>query len=182
MLLRLALLAQTVALFARHASAVILPVDTPKCLTFSPGASSFALLAGPVKVQILTSAEDWPGVHRVVGDLAADFERTTGTNLVVKNITTATAGRGPSAIIVGTLGKSALVDALVKAGKIDASDLSGKWESFVLKHIAAPLPGITGATGCCENICRLASLMPAGRCSGHRRVGQARDHLRRIHS
>jgi len=144
MLPRLALLAQAIALLAGHASALVLPVETPKCLSFSSGASSVALQAGPLKAQILTSAEDWPGVHRVVSDLSADFKRTTGTALAAKNVTTATVGRAASAIIVGTLGKSALVDALVKAGKIDTSAINGKWESFILKHVSAPLPGITG--------------------------------------
>ena len=48
-------------------------------------------------------------------------------------------------MIVGTLGKSALIDSLVATGKLDASDLPGKWESFVITTVANPVPGVERA-------------------------------------
>ncbi|KAI0198547.1 hypothetical protein F4808DRAFT_256222 [Astrocystis sublimbata] len=42
-------------------------------------------------------------------------------------------------IIAGTLGRSALIDDLVKAGKLDASQIDGKWESFVTQIVDSPI-------------------------------------------
>jgi hypothetical protein len=52
--------------------------------------------------------------------------------------------RGP-VVIIGTLGQSAAVDALVRSGKIKATDLAGEWEAFRQIVVDAPLPGITRA-------------------------------------
>lgn len=48
-------------------------------------------------------------------------------------------------IIVGTLGKSAAIDQLVAASRLDVTDLRGKWESFVIATVPAPLPGVKQA-------------------------------------
>ena len=66
-------------------------------------------------------------VKRAIGDLQADAERVTGCRptLSTKNV------RGPQ-IIVGTYGKSPLIQKLIKQGVIKEADLKGKWESYVL--------------------------------------------------
>ena len=66
-------------------------------------------------------------VKRAIGDLQADAERVTGCRptLSTKNV------RGPQ-IIVGTYGKSPLIQKLIKQGVIKETDLKGKWESYVL--------------------------------------------------
>ena len=48
-------------------------------------------------------------------------------------------------ILIGTVGKSPLIDQLVRAGKIDVSGIRGKWESFFLQTVANPLPGVDSA-------------------------------------
>ncbi|CAI4213341.1 unnamed protein product [Parascedosporium putredinis] len=42
---------------------------------------------------------------------------------------------GRPAIVIGTVGKSALVDELVAAGKVDVSAIEGKWESYVAQVV-----------------------------------------------
>ncbi|OTB01216.1 glycoside hydrolase family 115 protein [Hypoxylon sp. CI-4A] len=44
-------------------------------------------------------------------------------------------------IIVGTLGHSKVIDDLVTTGKLNASDIEGKWESFTTKIIEEPIAG-----------------------------------------
>src|SRR5690606_40437658 len=44
-----------------------------------------------------------------------------------------------------TIGKSTLIDELVAAGKLDVSDVRGKWESFVVQVLARPYPGVEQA-------------------------------------
>jgi hypothetical protein len=48
----------------------------------------------------------------------------------------------PQAIIIGTLGQSPMIDAMVKKGTIKAQALAGKWESFLILTVEHPLPGV----------------------------------------
>lgn len=52
---------------------------------------------------------------------------------------------GKTVIIAGTIGKSDVVNALIASGKLDASPIKGKWESFISVVVSSPLPGIDKA-------------------------------------
>jgi hypothetical protein len=43
------------------------------------------------------------------------------------------------------VGKSPVIDQLIRAKKIDASGILGKWESFFIQTVADPLPGVSSA-------------------------------------
>ena len=43
------------------------------------------------------------------------------------------------------MGKSPLIDGLVKSGKLNADAISGKWESFIITTVTNPLPGVDQA-------------------------------------
>jgi len=45
-------------------------------------------------------------------------------------------------IVIGTLGKSKLIDKLVASKQLDVKDLKGKWESFVIATVKDPKPGV----------------------------------------
>ena len=45
-------------------------------------------------------------------------------------------------IVIGTLGKSKVIDELVSSGKLDTKDLKEKWESFVIATIENPKPNV----------------------------------------
>ncbi|HTK46477.1 MAG TPA: glycosyl hydrolase 115 family protein [Gemmatimonadaceae bacterium] len=102
----------------------------------------FALAAGGRAVPLLVSEADWPGVARAVGDLAADVERVSGTRPSVGARAPAGSDR---AVIVGTIGRSPLVDALIAEGKLDVRDVRGRWESYRRQVVARPLPGVRSA-------------------------------------
>lgn len=53
--------------------------------------------------------------------------------------------RGSRVIILGTLGKSRLVDGLVAAKKLDTGGIGGGWERFVIRRLDNPLPGVEQA-------------------------------------
>ena len=40
-------------------------------------------------------------------------------------------------VIVGTIGKSPLIDQLVKSGRLNTAGVAGKWESYVRQVVAA---------------------------------------------
>ncbi len=52
---------------------------------------------------------------------------------------------GRDVVIVGTLGKSALIDSLVKSGAIDVSQVRGRWEGFLIQAVSRPMPGVERA-------------------------------------
>ena len=104
---------------------------------FQPAKDAVSLTGG-----IAVDAADEPAVRRAVGDLAADLERVTRKRPAVQQ---AAAPKGTDLILVGTLGKSALIDALVAAGKLDVSPLKGQWEGWQIAAVAQPLPGVERA-------------------------------------
>lgn len=94
---------------------------------------------------MLTWVKDWPGVIRAAQDLAEDFNRVTGHGLKLNLKSASSTSKSKTAIIVGTIGKSSLIDGLIKSRKIDVSKINGKWESFQTQVVKNPLPGITSA-------------------------------------
>ncbi|WP_086852497.1 glycosyl hydrolase 115 family protein [Amycolatopsis kentuckyensis] len=88
--------------------------------------TGFPLVARGKAATIVVGSGDFPGVRRVVGDLAADVERVTGVRPAVSfDVVPA---HGP-VVVVGTLGHSPLVDGLVAAGKLDVTGIAGQWET-----------------------------------------------------
>ena len=97
----------------------------------APSAGAFTLFDTVATAPVVTDPADFAGVIRAAGDLRADLARVGAPS-------TQADGRRP--ILVGTLGRSPLVDSLVAAGRIDVSDLAGKWESFVIATLDHPTP------------------------------------------
>ncbi|HWA25338.1 MAG TPA: glycosyl hydrolase 115 family protein [Lacunisphaera sp.] len=107
------------------------------------GASGdFALVRPGAAAPIGVAGNDWPGVRRAAGDLQADIERVTGLKPA---LSTGNPPKGKSAILVGTVGKSTLIDGLVGAGKLNVDAIRGKWEAFVIETVEKPLPGVERA-------------------------------------
>uniref|UniRef100_L7JPV2 Gylcosyl hydrolase 115 C-terminal domain-containing protein n=1 Tax=Pyricularia oryzae (strain P131) TaxID=1143193 RepID=L7JPV2_PYRO1 len=52
---------------------------------------------------------------------------------------------GSTVIIVGTIGRSNIIDNLVSSNKVDVSEIEGKWEAFVSQVVAEPIPGVARA-------------------------------------
>jgi hypothetical protein len=103
---------------------------------------SFPIVQRDRAATVCVDSADWPGVIRAANDLQSDIARVTGIRPAISGSTADLKGY---AIIAGTVGKSRIVDDLVKAGKINARQIHGKWESFFLQVVPDPLPGITSA-------------------------------------
>ena len=104
-----------------------------------PMAGSFQLVASGVAADVLVSSDDWQVAKIAARDLAADVRRVTGREPVVKQTS---ADLSENAVLVGTLGRSPVIDRLVKDGRLDVKDVLGQWESFVIATVANPLPGV----------------------------------------
>ncbi|MGD0779056.1 MAG: glycosyl hydrolase 115 family protein, partial [Candidatus Solibacter sp.] len=103
---------------------------------------SFPLVQAKAAAAVYVDNGDHAGVVRAAGDLVADIARVTGATPAMahdeKHL-------GANAVIAGTIGKSALIDRLIGEGKIDAGQINGKWEAFLIQVVARPLPGVASA-------------------------------------
>ena len=99
----------------------------------------FNLVYQDVAADILVSAADFKVVQLAAGDLSSDVEKVTGKGPAVIN---APGKRSSNLVIIGTLGKSAWIDTLVKNGKLDALQIRGKWENYLIATVKSPLPGV----------------------------------------
>jgi Glycosyl hydrolase family 115/Gylcosyl hydrolase family 115 C-terminal domain len=114
----------------------------PKYVTTSPSKGSMALVAQGHAANIYVDANDFPGVVRAAHDLQADMERVSGVTPQVSGDWTIARG---TVVFVGTLGKSALIDWLVREKKLDVTAIAGKWESTLVQVVEKPLPGVDQA-------------------------------------
>ncbi|MBC3920841.1 glycosyl hydrolase 115 family protein [Undibacterium sp. CY18W] len=105
-----------------------------------PGSAVISDASKPT--QIVLADGDAKVVQLAARDLATDLERVTGRHA---HISSPSAIKSTSLILVGTLGKSPLLDQLVAAGKLDIGNLRGAWESFVVASVTAPMPGVDNA-------------------------------------
>src|SRR5664280_322281 len=99
----------------------------------------FTISSGGESAQMLISEKEDPGVIRAFKDLQLDIKTVTG-NLPVMSVDKTRSHA--AVIIVGTIGKSPLIEDLVRRRKITVDDISGKWESFIIQVVEKPFPGV----------------------------------------
>ncbi len=111
-----------------------------------PGQGSFPIVREKSAATIFVDAGDYAGVVRVAGELQADVKRVTGISPAVlheeKNL-------GKNVILVGTIGKSEIIDRMIREKKIDVSEIAGRWESFLIQVVPEPWPGVDSALVIC---------------------------------
>src|SRR5665213_125649 len=95
---------------------------------------------------ILADTNDWPGVLIAANNLQTDIARVTG---LTPKMLPGQSSSEPNVILIGTIGKSEIIDRLIREKKIDASEIAGKWESFFLQVVQKPMPGIDNALVIC---------------------------------
>ncbi|MFJ5100952.1 glycosyl hydrolase 115 family protein [Streptomyces sp. NPDC088554] len=122
------------------------PTDPGSYISFSARPGAFPLVSSGRAAALVVAADDHPGVVRVVGDLRDDIERVTGIRPDTDRRGTARGVRGHrEVVLVGTIGRSALIDGLVAAGTLDVSGIEGKWETSLQTVVEHPLPGVDRA-------------------------------------
>ncbi len=91
---------------------------------------------------LLYSSQDWPGVIRAFNDLGNDIEKVTALR---PEIFADTSPSSRELIIAGTIGRSTIIDQLIREGRIDVGDVNGKWESFLIEVVKNPCKGVKKA-------------------------------------
>lgn len=107
--------------------------------TKHPG--GFTIAAAGKAMPLLIDTADASVVKIAATALSNDIKLVTGLEPVVHS-QTATASH---AIIIGTLGRNKLIDALAAKGAIPASQVKGKWETFSISIVDNPTKNIQQA-------------------------------------
>lgn len=102
----------------------------------------FLLANGKGAAPIYLDANDFPVVQIAADALAADIARVTDQK---PSVLTTQPAPGDTAVFIGTVGKSPLIDGLVNQKKLDVSAIRGQWERYVIVTVNDPMPGIRQA-------------------------------------
>jgi endo-1,4-beta-D-glucanase Y len=114
-------------------------VSQTRYMDFFNNRGSFCLAQKDQLATLYVDSQDYAGVVRAVKDLQTDIKRVTDRT---PKITHEQTGLAANTVIVGTIGKSSIIDQLIRDGKIDVTQIIGKWESFLIEVVPEPLPGI----------------------------------------
>ena len=122
------------------ASQTALAVDFESYISEQSKSGALTLAADGKATPLYISSQDWPGVIRALGDLQSDIEKVTG---IKPEISKDAVPNAKEVVLVGTLGKSPIIDKLASENKIDVSDVEGQWETFVVQVVEKPLSGVS---------------------------------------
>jgi len=111
-------------------------------ITLVKESHSFVLSEPGHTAPLVISADEFPGVIRIAGYVQEDLLKVTGnkSDLLISKV--------PSSgeiVIAGTLGKSSIIDELVRKHKIDVSAIEHKWEATLTQVVENPFPGVRKA-------------------------------------
>ncbi|OBZ74369.1 hypothetical protein A0H81_05491 [Grifola frondosa] len=122
-------------------------IGQSNCVAFKSSSATFSVVSNGKAAPVFLSADEWPGVQRAAVDFASDIQQVTGITPALLNVSSSSSfGSSSNVIIVGTLGKSSLIDEVVNRTGLDVSSIQGQWEAFMAKEVANPLPGVQSAT------------------------------------
>ncbi len=111
-------------------------------IVFEKKQAAFTLAAEGACAPLYADSSDHSGVIRVLHHLAGDIERVAKIKPML-NLHGSPAGT--QIILVGTLGKSALIGQLIEKKKLDVSDIAGKWETFLIQVVDKPFDHVQAA-------------------------------------
>ena len=97
-----------------------------------------AIVKNSQPISLVVDNTDFEGVRMAVQSLQNDFKMICGQKPAIANNTTS------DCIIIGSL-QSPLIQKLVAAKKINAQELRGKWEKYILQIVDKPMKGVSQA-------------------------------------
>ncbi len=139
-LFTIALLTLVATVFVYPHNACAVERDTYISNTAGPG--RFALSSMGQSAPLVASPDDYSGVIRVMNILGEDIARVTGSE---PQIVTGAVPETERAVLIGTIGKSPLIERLIAAKKISAVGIAGKWDTFLIQVVEKPFPGVDQA-------------------------------------
>lgn len=113
------------------------------CFLHTDLQAQFVLSSQKKSVPLHVSQTDFAGVLRAANDLKQDIRLVT--DVEPKLTTTNDFKDEKTIVLIGTIGKSQLIDELIKLKKINVTEINGQWESYIIQTIEKPLPNIDKA-------------------------------------
>ncbi|HVS78304.1 MAG TPA: glycosyl hydrolase 115 family protein [Steroidobacteraceae bacterium] len=117
-------------------------IGQPQYVGTAPTPGAFTLSQGGATAQLYVDPNDDWGVVHAARELKADLQRVTGEAAPL--LDKAGSLRG-NVVVIGTVGKSRLIERLIRAREIDVSSIRGKWEATLTQVVDHPLPGVARA-------------------------------------
>jgi len=139
--LKYGLLSCAVILVQHSAGAQIISGTTVRHLaTFKTGSPGFELVANGKAASFYIDPQEDPGVRRAGEDLRTDIHQVSSIRPAITQVP-----KGKHLILAGTIGKSKLIDQLIKSGKLNVTGIAGTWENHLIQTIRNPFPGVQDA-------------------------------------
>jgi hypothetical protein len=129
---QMTLLRRLLCLVAGLVMASATPVRAQDCagalaVCAEAAAGSLALIESGKPATVLTDADADPAIGHAAQSFAADSARVGGVEAPL--VHDPAVAQGP-VVLIGELGRSALIEDLRRRGLLDADDLAGQWEAF----------------------------------------------------
>ncbi len=121
---------------------IVLALGEPAYISAQFHAGDVILADSRQVASLYVDSADFPGVLRAATNLQHDIEKVSGQLPLLQMEASKLHGQ---AVLIGTLGHSAVIDALVAAGKLDVAATAGQWDGFLMKVVSKPLPGVDSA-------------------------------------
>jgi len=112
----------------------------PITVTPTSQTGSFPLVSAGKSAVLVVDPQDAEVVTIAAKALSGDIKLITG---IQPDVVSQLGADRP--VIIGTIGKSKLIDSLVTTGKISTTAVAGKWETFSLSVVNNPFPGVNAA-------------------------------------
>lgn len=104
----------------------------PQYITSEAISGAFKIASEGQAATIYVDSDDWKGVIRAANDLSEDIHKVSGAkSAVMEKLQYPAQG----SILIGTIGKSKIIDQLIASKKIDISSVKGQWESFIIQTV-----------------------------------------------
>ena len=113
---------------------VVLAVSQTRYVDFYNSKGSFCLAQKDQLATLYVDSQDYTGVVRAAKDLQTDIKHVTDQAPTLKHEQT---GLGKNVVIIGTIGKSPIIDGLIRNHKIDATQISGTTSMRNDSHLPA---------------------------------------------
>lgn len=115
-----------------------------KLKAFAAGMSDIALVSGgkAASIYIDSNGKDYDGLSLVTKSFADDVTLVTG---VTPDIVTDASKLSGTAVIAGSIGNNQIIDKLISSGKLDVTNIKGKWECYKIQVVSQPVSGVDKA-------------------------------------
>ena len=114
-------------------------IDNKSIISEKINDAFFPLIIDTKPIPFLTDQNDSMGINIAVDNLSEDFKRVCGVKAEVQH-----EPKGDKLIIIGSL-KSSFIKQLIKIGKIDANQIKGKNEKYIMTSVYNPCKGVKEA-------------------------------------